>query len=149
MVEWTSGSIRYEADQRHAYIIIRELGLKGSSSSVATPGVNETDQESFEPWNVKSSTKLRTLAARANYLAQDRYDIQFAVKELCRSMSSPTERFWARLKRLAKYLVGKPRAVHLFEYQGNVEEVTVWADIDYAGCSTTRKSTSGGVAMLG
>ena len=32
----------------------------------------------------------RALVARANYLAQDRSDIQFSVKELARSMSSPT-----------------------------------------------------------
>ena len=34
--------------------------------------------------------------ARANFLALDRLDIQFAVKEICRAMSSPTE--WDKRK---------------------------------------------------
>ena len=32
IITWTEEGIRYEADQRHAEIIIRQLGLKGSSN---------------------------------------------------------------------------------------------------------------------
>ena len=42
VVEWTEGGIKYEADQRHAEIIIRELGLNGESNSVGTPGERDT-----------------------------------------------------------------------------------------------------------
>ena len=37
-------------------------------------------------------TKFRARAARANYLAADRTDIQYAVKECCRGMASPEVR---------------------------------------------------------
>ena len=37
----------------------------------------------------------------------------------------------------------------LFKYQGEVNEVTTYTDTDFAGCSRTRKSTSGGVIMFG
>ena len=40
---------------------------------------------------------------RASYLAQDRPDIQFAVNELARGMSSPTEADALKLKRLGRY----------------------------------------------
>ena len=33
IVTWDEEGIRYEVDQRHADIIIRQLGLKGSSNS--------------------------------------------------------------------------------------------------------------------
>ena len=36
-----------------------------------------------------------------------------------------------------------------YGYQGVVNEVVVWTDSDHAGCGETRKSTSGGVMMLG
>ena len=36
-----------------------------------------------------------------------------------------------------------------YGYQGTVDEVVVWTDSDHAGCGETRKSTSGGVVMLG
>ena len=49
--------------------------------------------------------------ARANCLSNDRPDIQFAVKKLATSMSNPTNRNWQELKRLGRYLKGKPRLV--------------------------------------
>ena len=39
----------------------------------------------------------RRIAARANYLSQDRADISYAVKELCREMSCPNKGSYARL----------------------------------------------------
>ena len=35
----------------------------------------------------------------------DRPDIQYAVKEICRDMSAPKVHSWAKLKRLARYLL--------------------------------------------
>ena len=55
------------------------------------------------------ATRYETRGARVNYMAQDRTDVQFAVKELCRSMSNPTVGDWTALKRLGRYLVDKTR----------------------------------------
>ena len=38
----------------------------------------------------RDATNVRALAARGNYLAQDRPDIAFACKELCREFAVPT-----------------------------------------------------------
>ena len=38
VITWTKQGIEYEADQQHAEIIIRTLGLKGNSRSINTPG---------------------------------------------------------------------------------------------------------------
>ena len=46
--------------------------------------------------------------ARLNYLAPGRPDLAYAVKELARSMSTPTNGDWLRLKRLSRYLKGRP-----------------------------------------
>ena len=94
-------------------------------------------------------TMFRAMAARANYLSQDRFDIQFSVEEMCRKMSDPNEEDMTKLKRLGRYLVGSPRVIIRYKWQNNVRNITVWTDTDYAGCMRTRKSTSGGVAMLG
>ena len=40
---------------------------------------------------LQSGDQFRAMVARANYLALDRVDIQFTVKELTRRMASPTE----------------------------------------------------------
>ena len=60
------------------------------------------------------------MAARANYLAADRMDIQYAVKELCRAMAKPTVGDRRKMKRLARYLVGRPRVVTKHDFQDKV-----------------------------
>ena len=92
---------------------------------------------------------FRAVVARANFMAQDRSDVQFAVSELCRKMSSPDVNYLSALKRFARYLVMHPRVVQEFKYQEAIDVITTWTDTDYAGCKLTRKSTSGGVVMLG
>ena len=83
------------------------------------------------------ASTYRALAARANYLAQDRPDIHFATKELCREMSEPTLRGWNRLKRLGRYLVAYPRYVQEFKRQWKQAELVTWVDTEYAGCPRT------------
>ena len=82
-------------------------------------------------------------------LAQDRSDIQYAVKELCRKMSCRTRGSWKALVKLGKYLKSHSRYSYLYQYQDLPRELTIWTDTDYAGCKTSRKSTSGGVVMWG
>ena len=43
-------------------------------------------------------TGFRGIAARANYLAADRIDLQYSAKEVCRFMSSPMETSVAAMK---------------------------------------------------
>ena len=63
-------------------------------------------------------------------------------------MSSPTELGLQSLKRLARFLVGRPRLIWHFRWQ-EVTHFDVYSDTDWAGCPKTRKSTSGGCVMVG
>ena len=154
VVTWTDNGIEYEADQRHSDIIISKLGYGKETNGVVTPGEKSDNQDirregDEDEMNKEDAKMYRALVARANYLAQDRTDIAFAVKELCRNMSSPRQGDWKALKRLGRYLVGKPRIVTKFNYQDKLSRINVWVDSDHAGCKRTRKSTSGGIVMLG
>ena len=71
------------------------------------PGDKAEIKEDEIPLVDKEATQFRALTARGIYLAQDRSDIGFAVKELARKMATPTESDWMGLKRLGRYLVGK------------------------------------------
>ena len=64
-------------------------------------------------------------------------------------MSAPTTGSLRRLKRLGRYLKRCPRVVWKFDYQGPVQHLEMYTDADWAGCRRARKSTSGGVAMIG
>ena len=50
------------------------------------------------------ATKYRKVVARCNFLALDRGDIAFAVKEGAKGMARPTKHDFAKLKRLGRYL---------------------------------------------
>jgi hypothetical protein len=100
IVTWDNQGIKYEADQRHAEIIIRQLGLNEKSNSVVTPGMRDSGEGNDKRLDSREASQHRASVARANYLCQDRSDIQFAVKELCRTMSEPTVGNWAAIVNL-------------------------------------------------
>ena len=107
IVSWETAGISYEPDQRHAELIIREIGL-ATANKVTTPGVNESVRSAralVEPLSSADGGRYRSMTMRAAYLAQDRADIQYAAKELARCMPAPTELDWRSLKRLGRYLV--------------------------------------------
>ncbi len=151
VVEWTAKGIRYEADQRHAEIIINELGIKEESKSLVNPATPSTvaTPEEEEELGTEQATMYRALTARGIYLAQDRTDVQYAVKELSRKMATPTKGSWEKLKRLGRYLKGRERVILEYDYQKNTNCINVWTDTDFAGCKVTRKSTYGGIIQLG
>ena len=149
VVEWTSKGLRYEADQRHAEIVVRDAGLKEGSNGLGAPSAHQRSNEDERLLDKSEASKYRAGVARLNYAAQDRSDIQFAVKELSRKMAAPDEGDKKALKRLARYLVDKTRVVQHYDWQNDVPAVKVWTDTDFAGCKTTRKSTSGGVIQVG
>ena len=50
---------------------------------------------------------------------------------------------------MGRYLKRYPRLVWRFDFQGPVTVLDLYTDADWAGCRRSRKSTSGGVAMIG
>ena len=145
----TPHGYEWEADPRHAELIIQQMGLV-AATSLSTPGNKDRDPHlDEEPLQGEEATAYRAAAARANYLAMDRADIQYAAKEVCRKMATPRRCDWQKVKRLARYLVGVPRVVQQFNWQASPDRITAIVDTDYAGCLETRKSTSGGVLMHG
>ena len=65
-------------------------------------------------------------------------------------MSDPRQRHWKALVRIARYLKGVPRAVYQFRSSAQPWQkgCQIYSDTDFAGCRTTRKSTSGGCALI-
>ena len=54
-------------------------------------------------------------------MAQDRVDIMFATKEICRKMASPDKGSWKKLTRLARYLISHKRMLLKYNWQGEEE----------------------------
>ena len=151
VVRWTKDGLEMEADPRQAEKLLRDLKLDGDGVKVAaSPGVKATREQldADVPLEKHKATPYRAVAARANYMASDRPEIQFSAKEVCRWMSNPTEVSLNALKRLGRFVAGHKRLVYHYPWQ-TVDRVDTYSDTDWAGCPKTRKSTSGGCLMLG
>ena len=139
--------------------LLKMHGLEGETAKgVATPWDKQIEKakDADVELDPEAASLFRTGAGIAQYLAQDRYDIQFAVKECRREAATPTERAKARLKRVARYLVSHPRVVIRFRFltpgergRKDVRTVRMFVDASHAGCSRTRKSTTSGVGTRG
>ena len=118
VVRWTESGLEYEADPRQAEQLCRDLGLIGAKP-LGTPGakVNSEQLMGDKPLAAEKATPFRAVAARANYLAADRPECQFAAKEICRWMAAPTDCSLGALKRLGRYIEGKRRLVYHYPWQ--------------------------------
>ena len=88
-------------------------------------------------------------AARANYLCLDRPDIGFATKEAMRRLSAPDKGDLAALKKIGKFLMGKPRMISHFRFGEECQTLVVEGDSDHAGCLETRQSSVGAQLLHG
>ena len=154
---WENWGISYQADPRHLEILERDvlgnkqvLDITGAVGASATPGVKVKEEDEEEDLTTEMAHSFRSWSARCLYLSLDRPDVAFAAKELCRRMSAPTKSELNALVRVVKYMSNARWLVYRFPWQqsGSARLKTL-TDTDFAGCQRTRKSTSGGMTMLG
>ena len=67
IVEWAEEGIRYEADQRHAEVIIKRLGVSGKSKKLSAPAVKAeaVEEEDKRYLSREAATQYRARVARA------------------------------------------------------------------------------------
>ena len=112
--------------------------------------VDEVPQDQDDvPLEGVEHSLYRAVVARINFLAQDRAELLFAAKECSRQMSSPCKGDLGPLRRIGRYLLGRPRTVMMYAWQDAPSSLTVFTDSNWAGCKMSRKSTSGATFMHG
>ena len=144
-VFYEDGRVELEADPEHAPKMLQLAGMEGCNTTVV-PGSKGQATIYEEPLDGPQARAYRSIVARANYLAQDRPDMRYTVKELCKKMVHPTSEDWARMRKLCRYLAGKPR-LRQKSVEANNEFIEVFIDSDWGGCAKSRLSTSGGAVM--
>ena len=141
-----------EADQRRVEVLVSDLGLKATGADMLR--VRRSEKQVFagreSPALDRAGTTLyRSGTMRLSYLGLNRPHVQETAKFLARNMKAPTEHDLQELERVARYLIGRPRAGLVFEEQEVPRELDAWEDSDYAGDAVTRRSTAGLVLMSG
>ena len=98
-LRWTQVGIEHEADLKHAGLIVKETetaNMKKCKAPGITQGSKALEKEKEDMSN-EEQTKFRSVAARINFLATDRADLQFASKDLCRT-ASPDKSDWEKAR---------------------------------------------------
>ena len=149
VVRWRWWGIEYEADPRHREIIVEHFGFDEGTRPLKVNGSKEEEEGDEEELVSEEARSYRAVAARLNYMAQDSPEVMFGTKEGCRGMANPTRGDWRKLKKVARFLVGRVAVRWRFPYQDEGQKLRVFTDSDWAGCKRTRKSSSGGLMMLG
>lgn len=97
---------------------------------------------------VENATEYRSLAGALQYLTFTCPEISYAVQKVCLFMHDPREPHFLALKRILRYLKGiMTKGLQLLRQQKMA--LTVYSDVDWAGCPSTRHSTSGFCVYLG
>lgn len=97
---------------------------------------------------VKDPTLYRSLAGALQYLTFTRPDICYAVQQVCLFMHDPRESHLHALLRILRYIQGTKKQGIQISKSPSVK-LTAYSDADWAGCPSTRRSTSGYCVFLG
>ena len=117
----------------------------------ATPGIDALRKliDSEELLSPEDHKLYLRIVGQLLWLSSIRPDIQFAVKDLSRGLTSPTEDHRTKMKTLLRYLAGtKPMVLTLRpkiipHSKQTTFDIDTYVDSDWAGCATSRRSTSG------
>ena len=120
---------------------------------MSTPGLQTTEKRLGDRGAAPEvlAGLYRRVTGPLLYVAGQRPDVQQAVKELARGMSSPTKIHWARLKRVMRYLVNRRTSIWKFEPTANEargNELTATSDSDWGGFVKTRKEQNRNRAQI-
>ncbi|GKD88041.1 ribonuclease H-like domain-containing protein [Tanacetum coccineum] len=134
------------SQKKYAIEIIERAGMLNCNPS-RTPV--DTESKLGATGDVVSDPTLyRSLAGSLQYLTFTRPDISYVVQQVCLHMHDPREPHFSALKRILRYVRGTlDYGLQLFS--SSTTDLVAYSDADWAGCPTTRRSTSGYCVFLG
>ncbi|GJR93545.1 ribonuclease H-like domain-containing protein [Tanacetum coccineum] len=132
---------RHGTDIAYLLLYVDDIVLTASSTAFL-------QRLSADGDHVSDPTLYRSLAGALQYLTFTRPDISYAVQQVCLFMHDPREPHFAALKRILRYVRGT--LTHGLQlYASTTSSLVAYSDADWAGCPTTRRSTSGYCVFLG
>ena len=117
------------------------------ATTPGTAGLRQSVNEEV-PLNKEERAQYRRAVGKLQWMTYTTPDLSYATKELARDLQSPTQHSQQKLKRLLRYLKGtqnyKMMIRTIVPPQHNAAiDLNIYVDADWAGCPSTRKSTTG------
>lgn len=144
------GSLFIQSDAKHLNSIKKLLHLQGAKGAV-TPAVAGGSNYAHGEEKLKDEDckKFKTAVGTLMYVAPDRPDCQFAIRELTKSLKEPKVMDMQALIRLSRYLIQTEGLGIKFDAEEHPSFLECYSDTDWGNCKRTRKSTACGVFKVG
>ena len=159
-IDFLGRTLKYNGDSIDvsmptAYVtdLLKLCGMKDSKPSPTT-GTSTVSKILLEPLDRNEHKKYRAIVGKLLWLALIRPDIAYATKELTRDLTAPTTESITKVKCLLRYIAGtKDHCQRLcpnvtLESSNCTLDLDCYVKSDWAGCKSTRKSTSGTVVQI-
>ena len=131
---------------QHQYItmVLERTGM-ADCKPVSTPTDPNTKLEPTAATEATTSEPFTQAVGSIMYaMVATRPDLAFAVGAVCAHMHNPSDAHWIAVKRILRYLKATAHLGLKFQANNNNNiEIRGYCDSDYAGDSTTSKSTTG------
>ena len=142
-------------DDDYIETILQEVNMT-KCNPAPTPGTaaNKATFADSEPLTPDQHKVYRRVVGKLQWLSFTRPDISYSTKELARGLHQPTEADWKKAKHLLRYLRGtgnytqQLRPTTTLNTSKAVLAMDIHVDADWAGCPSTRKSTTGFVIYI-
>ena len=144
-ISWKPEGFTWDGGQGHVEDLHRLLGLTATSKGCSTPASKDTGKamrNALDHLDEERTTVFRRAAGPGLYISLDRPSIQFAMHDVMAGMQEPTELHWARLVRVARYLLEYPKETWMYVYQAFPKNLEVLTDADWAADKESRRSVS-------
>ena len=122
-----------------------EIEIDGRATEELNHKIKKQD---YTECSLQECKMYRSIVMKLNYLAMDRPELQWSVRRCAKKMVSPNDEDMERLKRIGRYLKGKPRVRNAMMFKQGREEISVKTDSDWAGNEDGRRSISGGTICV-
>ena len=137
------GRAELEADTRLVAMVLRDLGLETATPAVTLVAERPKCEELLllagaKPLNADDAALHSAVAMRVNCLSLDRRDLSCAASSLARGMKNPTTKDLEELKRVERYLRGRPVGAIRFGTRTLPGVLEVSCDADHARLGITQ-----------
>ena len=126
--------------------LLNEAGMSNCRPAPA-PGTKTGKTDPEQALNAEEHSAYRRAVGKLQWMTYTRPDISYATEELARSLIEPTTADQQKLKHLLRYIKGTQHYKFYIRPTVNTTDINpdigVYVDSDWAGCATTRKSTTG------
>ena len=135
------------SQSQYAEDLLERTGM-AKCKPVATPADTKVKPSSTEGELIADAMSYRSIAGALQYLTLTRPDLTYAMQQVCLHMHAPRDVHQMMLKRVLWYVKGTLQ-LGIQLRATTPPPITVYSDVDWAGCPDTRRSTSGFCVFLG